>query len=279
MPSFAFVTPSYSLDYEYCRLLSSSINKHTPDSIPHYIIVPKIDKKLFSTLKTNRTHILIQDDFLPTWMFKIPFQTKWYFSLRTPPIRGWIRQQLIKLSAHKFLQEDVLIYIDSDTFFIKDFDPTSLVKNGNVPLVCKPNFNKKLDKWRKVSNKLLNLSLESERCPNYIDQLVFWRRENIQKLNNYIESKSILTWWERLCWQISISEYILYGVFTDHVLGNKSGHYHDSTKRVGHYWGTKPLGEKELVSLKNDIKPGEVAVMVSAKSFTSPALIKRVFNL
>ena len=113
----SIVTPSYHIDYEACRLLVESINRHVPANIRHYIIVPKADYCLFKNLESERTIIKFQEDFLPWWIIPSIVSKKWYLSLKTLPVRGWIEQQIVKWQQESFLPEDVFLIIDSDTFF------------------------------------------------------------------------------------------------------------------------------------------------------------------
>ena len=134
-PSFAIITPSFFGDLERCQLLVRSVKKYAPKWIKHYLIVPKRDAELFNHLVSDQVEMIFEDDFMPSWLFPIPFLRKWSFSLKSPPVRGWIRQQVLKLSAVKATKADILIFMDSDCFFTRPFDPSQLLNDqGKAPL-------------------------------------------------------------------------------------------------------------------------------------------------
>ena len=43
-------------------------------------------------------------------------------------------QQIVKLSADSFAKEDAFIFADSDTFFVRPWDPNSWIRKGRLPL-------------------------------------------------------------------------------------------------------------------------------------------------
>ena len=94
------ITPSFAGDYELCVDLNRSVLAYAPNSVQHHIIVPKSDLKLFSSLAGERTIVFCEREFLPRSFVKIP-GSKYTLNLRSPvpPIRGWILQQVVKLSA------------------------------------------------------------------------------------------------------------------------------------------------------------------------------------
>src|SRR5881392_1922214 len=132
--SFSIVTPSYYLDYERCVLLNESVLRWVPDGIKHYIIVDKRDYKLFARLRNRRTEVLTQEDIVPKRFWSIPFVRKWRFSWNTLPIRGWMWQQVVKLSIARAVDADVYVMTDSDVLFVKPFDPSELIRDSKVPL-------------------------------------------------------------------------------------------------------------------------------------------------
>src|ERR1700677_4667311 len=97
--SFAIVTPSYYRDFPHCRLLVESVGAHVPRDIPHFIVVDRRDEALFSGLRSPRTHLVLKEDVLPGWLRQIPFARRWWLSAKSLPVRGWIVQQLVKLSV------------------------------------------------------------------------------------------------------------------------------------------------------------------------------------
>ena len=75
-----------------------------------------------------------------------------------------------------------------------------------------------------------------------------------------------------------MSEYVLYGMFCEHILKERSGHYFDSNISSLCYWNTQKLDVPGLEEFKGELKPEHLAVMVSAKSRTPIASIRHVFG-
>ena len=107
--SYGMVTPSYGPDFELCRLLCRSIDIHVPSDIHHYLVVPKNDADLFSKLANHRRSIIIEETVLPGWLHKLPLTKKWRLSTRSLPVRSWVCQQIIKMSAPSYTKEDGLV--------------------------------------------------------------------------------------------------------------------------------------------------------------------------
>ena len=85
--------------------------------------------------------------------------------------------------------------------------------------------------------------------------------------------------WQRCIAPLSIfSEYILYGLHSARVLGaDRSGHWHDPLVHTLCYWRTELLDVPKLEEFKATRQPQHHSAMVSAKSGTSVADIRRVF--
>ncbi len=273
----AIVTPSYSPDFERCRLLSQSIENFVPPSVNHYIIVPKRDLPLFKQIKRKNTQIITVESVLPWWIKRIPVMENGWLSAKNGFIRGWILQQIVKLSVALCVKEDFFIFLDSDTAFIRDFDPQSFVKGDKVRLFRVDNQYSEsffqtygLHKtWAETAGSLLNI--ESIKFPvhGYIGQLPTWRRDNLLKMYERIESIQEREWIAAVggCWQIA--EYILYGMFVDYVLPD-SGHYYESKKICHDYWLTKALSNQELDKFFSELSPNDIAVHISSKAGMSP---------
>ena len=180
----SIVTPSYHIDYEACRLLVESINRHVPANIRHYIIVPKADYCLFKNLESERTIIKFQEDFC-TRLVDNSFHCfkKMVFKLKNTTCSRLIRQQIVKVATGEFLPEDVFLIIDSDTFFVADFDFKKFVKNGDVSFYCEE-LEKLIpshQKWQENSGKMFKLNpptahLRSMLAPSFSGDEMFYRK-------------------------------------------------------------------------------------------------------
>src|SRR6202043_589722 len=96
--SYALVTPSFNLDAERCRLLVESVDRWVAPGVRHYLVVDRRDLTLFNSMRTARTEVLVVEDITPRWLIRVPAIRRFWLSLRSPPVRNWIMQQVIKLS-------------------------------------------------------------------------------------------------------------------------------------------------------------------------------------
>jgi hypothetical protein len=77
---------------------------------------------------------------------------------------------------------------------------------------------------------------------------------------------------------LTFSEYMLYGVFVDEVLGlDASGHYSFGEHICLEDFATQPLGTRALGDLKQKLN-GEALVMINAKSKTPVSDIRAAFG-
>ncbi|NJP12674.1 MAG: hypothetical protein HC866_27085 [Leptolyngbyaceae cyanobacterium RU_5_1] len=267
---FAVVTPSYAPDFERCKLLAWSVQKFISPAVTHYIIVPEKDLALFKQIEGPKTEVITVRSVLPWWIRKIPVVKNGWLSLRTPPIRNWILQQIVKISAAKQVNRDVLVFVDSDTAFVRPFNFQNFVKDDRVRLFhAEQPPSEKPDDWGLAATKLLGLSYTH--LPNYVTGIISWRRDNVLKMYNHIESVSGRGHVETIASSWHLSEYVLYGTFADYVLKEDSGHYWDAGRTCKEYWSTENMTDEQLEQFFGDIEPGIIAAMVSAKANISPS--------
>ena len=203
----------------------------------------------------------------------MPFSKRWWISVKTVPVRGWILQQISKLSVAEFIEADVYIFVDSDIVFVRPFDVLSIRKDGRVRLFRKP-FNANMDRrhrsWYHHAGKLFRLTDETYLRLGYIGPLVSWRRDTLIKLTNYIETVSRRGWKETLCNRLDFSEYTLYGVYSDFVLGDESGHYHDCRELCHCSWYYQVNNARELALFLEKLLPEHVAVLIQSNLGIEP---------
>ena len=265
---FAIITPSYTPDFDRCRLLAQSIEKYIFPSATHYIIVDKKDLALFQQLRQPNTEIITKESLLPWWINKMPLSNNWWFSWKTLPIRGWIIQQIIKIAIAHHIKEDVLVFVDSDVAFIRPTNLSEFSKDNKVRFFRLPGQDnlKSHYKYHLSACRLLDLPPTTYLGARYISQIITWKRDNVLKLCAHLEKVSGKNWLETLGNSLQLSEYILYGAFVDHILKEESGHYEDNKILCHEYWTPEPMSPEELNSFWQEIAPEHLAVMISAKA-------------
>lgn len=274
--SFGMITPSYAPDFARCRLLCESIDRCAYYPFKHYLVVDRQDLKLFQQLKGTNREIISVESILPWWIKKFPIIKNGWLSLKTIPIRNWLIQQIVKLAIAKHIYDEIFIFVDSDVVFISPFDCQNFVREGKVRLFLKPDviqaptkphsLQKTHSLWCETASKVLNLPSIQYPTANYIGNIITWKREHVLQLHQHLENVSGRGWIETIANSWHISEYILYGMFVNLVLKEKSQHYYD-TKRICHnYWKNVPMSQKELDKFVLSIPPEQIAVMISAKA-------------
>jgi hypothetical protein len=270
MENFCIITPSYAPDFERCKLLSWSIEAFAPQSVNHYIIVPKRDLPLFQKLQKPNTEIITVESILPFWIQRLPLLKNWWLSFKHIAVRGWIIQQIIKLATAEFLKEDVFIFVDSDVAFIRPFTKQNFIKDDKVRLFRIPAQIAPQtpigEKWHQTACSLLGLPDVTPPVPGYIGQIMTWRRDHLRKLYQHIELVSGRGWMGTVCGAWNLSEYVVYGIFVDQILKEPIGHYYDAGRICHEYWFSSSMSNEQLDNFFAENLPQDIGVMISAKA-------------
>lgn len=277
--SFAFITPSYAPDFQRCKLLCWSIKQFVSFPVEHYIVVDKKDLNLFQQLADSNTRILTKEEILPSWIKRIFFFGKKNIWLNLKGyksgewlLRGWLIQQMVKLAAAQYVEQEVLIFVDSDVAFIDFFDVHTLINKDKVRLL-RVEHSTDMDneigrKWKNSAKKLLGLPFQNSYYDFYVSQIVTWRRDNLIQLYKLIEENFEQDWLEVISGVKDLSEYVLYGIFANYVIGENSGHYDEHLQKICWcYWDDNPMSHEKLKEFFQEARSSShKAVMISAKS-------------
>ncbi len=275
---FGIITPSYAPDFERCKLLSRSIQRHVLPAVTHYIIVDARDLSLFRQIKSPNTEIIAVESILPWWIQRLPLVKNGWLSLKTVFIRNWLLQQIVKFAVAQHINKDIFVFVDSDVAFIRPFNLQSFIREDQTRLFRVPNqYNRefltkypRFEKWQQTASRLLGITQSKLSTSGYVGNIITWRRDNILKLYEHIEKISGRGWMKTICGSLHLSEYILYGIFVDQVLQDKSGHYYDSKRICHEYWSNKSMSDQQLQKFFAEILPEDKAVMISAKAGILP---------
>jgi len=253
-PSLSLVTCSYGPDLGRGRLLCESVARHVHRSIEHVLVVPRRDRDAFETLANDRTRVVAAESILPVRAWQLPFQRRWWLTDCSPPVRGWIMQQIIKLSLPAGCDSDVYVMADSDVAFIRPFTKDHIIKDGLVRqhaihgglILADGSPNEKNKIWHRKAGELLGIPLQDNYGSDYIGQVMPWRRDVLLKLHRHLEEVNGMDWHWLLCRTLHFVEGVIYGVFAEHVLGEASGHYIDREDMCHCSW-TRVLKNPEQV--------------------------------
>jgi Family of unknown function (DUF6492) len=119
MKDIAFFIKSHRPDLALVHRLLDSISKHNCDQIKVFISVPGDDMLAFQDLSRRFTDVaVLADDH-----FGIPRVDRKIWGLAP----GYISQQLVKLSVQRLCEARNYVILDSDTYFIRDFETKDFI--------------------------------------------------------------------------------------------------------------------------------------------------------
>lgn len=289
-PRIGLITKSFSGDYEICRLLCETMDRHV--TAEHLLIVPRSDMSLFETLRGPRRTIVPEEDFLPRGMARAPLPgPAWrrrlglprrdvYLTTFSPPVRGWIAQQLVKLGAAAALDWDVVLHVDSDVAFVRPLDPTRLIRDGAVRFYRDPAAGRlpTHDRWHEVAGEVLGAPGTRYFGADYIGTVVAWSPEIVREMTARIARIAGEDWRKALARRPHFSEYILYGAFCDGVLGDAAPVFRTAEELALTRW-SEALSERDEDAFVESLRPTDVSIAVQSTLGLSPerraALVRR----
>lgn len=261
----AMITPSYAPDMNRCSLLSQSIDRWVNPSIDHIVIVPGRDKAVFNGLPF-RSKVITVESILPRKVWQVPYTNRWWLTLCSLPVRGWIMQQTVKLAAAGSLDYDVFVFVDSDVVIIKQVTSDLFIRHNKVRLYEVPGVAKtKMHmRWHRKAAKLLGLNKCDYFGADYIGQMVSWYGPNVRNMVKRIEERHNRNWFAVLCNTLHFAEYILYGVYVDFVARDESCHFADDIDLCHCSWYYKIESPKDLEIFLDDLAEKHVAILIQS---------------
>jgi len=250
-------------------LLVESLDRTSPD-VPHYLIVDRRDYLAFKHLVGRKRQLVESEALLGRWIRRLPGRKSLWLSLKAPPVRGWIIQQILKIAAIDAVPEQTLVFCDSDTAFIRHFKYADLLVDGKVGL---------LDvgfaghhKWTVTSRRLLGLSENYKPgSRNHIGNMICWNRNIVETMQRHIEATTGLDWKVALARTVSFSEYMIYGTFVSEVLGYQAvNHAPSSVPLVKPSWHLALRTDADIEQFFSDFDPRTVAIMIHSKDGPDP---------
>ncbi len=280
----ALVTVSYRGDLELARDLCRSVDTHVPKDVEHVLLVPRADVPVFAALSGGRRRIVTIESVLPRGYVQVPAPR----SIRVGRlhrrireiwagpgglIRGWIIQQVVKLSSPSFTDREIVVFADSDIVFVAPLGVDRLTDGDRVRLYRVPDAAADLDthvRWHDVSAGLLGLEPRGYLGADYIGNLITWRRSTVLALQERLAEVGGRRWDKVVARQRHLSEYVLYGVFADLVLDDsRSGLYRTPEDLVHAGWFYDLGTDEGIREFLDGFSPGQVAVAIqSTERFT-----------
>ncbi len=267
---WVMITPSYGPDFLRCKILCSSIDVCVPEEILHVLIVDRRDRALFASLESKRRRILVAEDMLPWWIFRIPLAKRWWLSLGGKPIRNWVLQQVVKIQAAATIDADAVLFLDSDVAFVRPFSPQQFESKGIVALHRVSFTSPQHARWLKNAVEMLGAPKGLKEV-NYIGNLVTWRVDAVRALVDHLGRVRRRHWIREFTSRWSVSEYMVYGAFVEHIVGmDEAGHFAAAKPLIHLSWGYDLTTAIGLSKFFGAIAPNHVAIMIHSKDCIDP---------
>jgi hypothetical protein len=287
-------TPTYAPDFELCMDLHRSVLVNTPDSTVHYLITPRADRELFSQLCGPRCVVLTYGELFPRWVIEAAWLDtlaarllRGWSSARIvavnlrrpfPPVRGWVIQQMAKIAIAGVVDCNVLLLADSDVQLVRPFTAETFLRGGRVPLYRRMGeVDDRLPRhiiWNKVARELLGLPGADPPFPDYVSAFGAWDRATVLAVQERVQRVTGRHWLDAVTAKLHFSEWTLYGLFVDEVVGAPGNACTTDSTRCHSYWETTPLDLSGAKAFVRGLGSDDVAVMIHSKSNT-PVEIRR----
>lgn len=278
--SFALFTPSYHGDLERCVLLCESVEQFWPVGTRHIVAVNKRDVPEFRRRLPGGVHIEVVEDIVAEKFFAVPFAVKGkalWLSAGLRPVRGWIFQQLAKLTLDAVIDEDVAVCCDSDVFFVRPVDPARhFLTDGKVDLLRTSYRSPEHEAFDETANRLLGIGSQPY-CGNFIGNALAWQPRLLPGLRETVGGEE--SWLKALLGERRFSEYFIYGRYVGDRLGLEAANHAPTTKHlIEPSWGLDINNRSEIDELITRAVDSEaVGLMVHSKDRPSPALLRDIF--
>lgn len=270
----AIVTPSYSPDFERCKLLVESL-AHCAPQLPHFLIIDRRDREMFRVLEDRRTRIIESEDLLLRTFVRMPTRHSYWFNRRGLPVRGWIIQQMLKIAAANAIDAETLVYVDSDVAFIRPFHDDALLVDGQPGLFDTDYSGGGNVEYTAIACHLLGLDPASVTTRGHIGNMICWRRDNVLAMQRRIEETRGIDWQQAIARQQAFSEYILYGTFVRAILGYpEAGQQPSDAPLIKHSWSTDLSTARAVTEFFADFDPRTLGVMAHSKNATDLAQMR-----
>jgi hypothetical protein len=223
----AIVTCSYGPDWHRCARLCASVDRYVPAHVEHLLIVPARDVSRFAGLAGGRRRVLTVESVVPGHFRQLPVSNRWWIDARGWPVRGWVMQQVTKLSANRATDAEVILFADSDLQFLRPLERDDLFRDDRLRLHRIPGAKRDGEhlQWHHRAAALLGTA-PGYFGADYVGQLISWRRSHLTGLQAHIEKVQGQPWYRGIARSLRVSEYILYGAYIEGILGlEHSGHF------------------------------------------------------
>lgn len=268
----AIVTASYAPDFERCRILCETIDRLATGYDCHYLLVDEPDEALFRQLEGPKRRVVVDTQILPWWLRRVPARLspggrRLWVSPFTAPLHGWHVQQLKRIAIARHIEEDGLLFCDSDSALVKPFDVGGIWTDEGIRFFKEPDgaAAAKDDHlvWARRTARALGLPEGHANPHSYVATFLPWDRKTVVAMCEHIEKLHGRHWVSVVGSSRKFSECTLYGTFVDDVLGGE-GHAATARSLCRMKWADPAPTREELEILVDSLEGDQVAVGVQS---------------
>ena len=195
----------------------------------HIMVVPQQDMGAFRRAFPHETDLafvaqeeLVDSIYYPDWLYRIAtkFAGSQLWRLESHAGRpGWIVQQIAKLNCTKLIQDGAIVFLDSDLFFFRPFDASTLgIENARLLLRIEPDAENSKHRHHIAKAREMLALPPGKTEHHYMGSPAIWYADWLSLLHRHLEKVSGTSWQGALHDAGHLSEYSIYGVFVDEVL-------------------------------------------------------------
>jgi hypothetical protein len=282
MDDLAVLTPSFRGDARLFSDLHRSVLANTAGSVVHHVVVPPSDARLFREYEGERCRVWTHRDLLPQCFLSIPYASGLALNLRRPwpPVRGWVVQQIMKMAGAAAIDARAVLIVDSDALLVREASLDQFTHNGRL-------WNYRRDRgvtadmkqhvlWHNVARKLLGLpGIAVPPLPDYVSPIGVWDPVVVRSLMAHIADSMGQNWVYAFASQLRVSEFVVYGVFVDDVLGGMAP---IDGPLCHNYYDRIPLSLDDAYAFADQMPPAALGAMISSHSRTPHDVRREAFR-
>lgn len=226
MDDLAVLTPSYRGDASLFADLHRSVLANTEESVVHHVVSPPSDAHLFREHEGSRCRVWTHQDLLPRHYLSVPRASGLTLNLRRPwpPVRGWVVQQIMKMAAAALIDARAVLIVDSDAVLVREATLDRVTDHGRLWHYRKDRaVTASMERhvlWHNVARRLFGLpGVAVPPLPDYVSPIIVWDPVVVRSMIARITDSTGRNWVDAVAGQLHVSEFVIYGVFADHVLG------------------------------------------------------------
>ncbi|MGU3574471.1 DUF6492 family protein [Brucellaceae bacterium C25G] len=282
----ALVTPSYDKDFDRCRLMCETMDRHVSGFEAHYLLVSHRDVALFKQLETSHRTVIDERELLPKWLWTMPDpltmgRRQVWLSPFMKPLYGWHIQQMRRLAIASLIDVDGFFAVDSDVVFVREFSADQLWHGDDMRLyrlegALQPPPTPEHQIWSDNAAKMLHIHTHGYH--DYITTCVTWRRDMMLDMLHYLEEKNGTSWIKLFGRARDFSECITYGQYVDELHHGKR-HYHADWSLCHIYWDGPVPDQKALDAFMSEMRADQVAVGLQSFINIDIGTVRRIAGL